>query len=99
MNLDKQLTDPPLLNLALLEAEYLNEVLEQNDVPQFLLAIRKVAEAHNLGVTALMKQAKIGRTSFYKSFSEEGNPAFITVQKVLKALGFQLIVRSFRSNE
>jgi probable addiction module antidote protein len=36
--------------------------------------------------------AGLGRTNLYKALSTEGNPEFVTVARVLKALGLRLSV-------
>ncbi len=58
---------------------YLNAALEDNlkgdeESPHlFLIALRNVAEAQS-GVDALAKKAHVGRESFYKTLSGNGNP-------------------------
>lgn len=49
-------------------AEYVNAAIEDGDREVFLLALRDVAKARG-GMTALAEQAKISRTSLYKTLS------------------------------
>jgi probable addiction module antidote protein len=41
-------------------------------------------------MTAAAKAAGVTRTNLYQSLSEEGRPAFATVAKVAKSLGYKL---------
>lgn len=69
-------------------AEYLNALLEQDDPEAFLLGVRDVARAHNFSVVA--QKSKLGRESLYKALSDKGNPAYFTLQAVLKAVGIKV---------
>ena len=71
-------------------AYYLEAVFEDGD-PALI--------AHALGVVARVKGMKnvaaasgLGRESLYKALSAEGNPEFVTVLKVIQALGLKLKV-------
>ncbi len=72
-------------------AGYLEEVIQEGSLNAFLIALRNVAEA-NGGVGQLAKATELGRESMYKTLSEDGNPQFMTVQNILKALGLRLSV-------
>ena len=44
-------------------------------------------------MTQIAKDTNLARESLYRSLSQDGNPSFITIVKVLDNLGFQLSVR------
>jgi probable addiction module antidote protein len=53
-------------------------------------AIADVARAR--GMTDIATKAGITRAGLYKALSEQGNPSFITITAVMKALGVRLSV-------
>jgi probable addiction module antidote protein len=69
---------------------YLNAVLEEDDQELLLAALGDVARAR--GMTQVSRETGLGRESLYKALSEQGNPEFATVQKVLRSLGLKLRV-------
>jgi probable addiction module antidote protein len=71
-------------------ALYLTVALEEDDVAFFNVALGDVARAK--GMTEVARAAGLGRESLYKGLSEQGNPEFATVLKVLRALGLGLTV-------
>lgn len=70
--------------------EFLQEMLETGDEADFLHALNIAARAK--GMSEVAKAAGVTRASLYKSLSEGGNPNFVTVSKVTKALGCKLKV-------
>ena len=73
-------------------ALFIEAVLEEapDDPAYVVAALGEVARAH--GMTKLAAEAGISREGLYKALSEEGNPSFATVIKVLAALGLRLHV-------
>ncbi len=73
-------------------ALYLEAVLaEAGDDPNFIAkAIGDVARARGMSQTA--RDTGLTREGLYKALSEEGNPSFGTVLKVLSSLGLRLHV-------
>ena len=81
-------------------AEYLNneeerqgyiEYISQNGTEEEVLeAVATVARAR--GMTKTAKDAGITREGLYKALSPTGNPSFMTVCKILKAIGFRLSI-------
>lgn len=69
---------------------YLNAVLEEDDPGLLMAALGDVARAK--GMTQVSRETGLGRESLYKSLSLNGNPEFVTVQKVLGSLGLRLRV-------
>lgn len=78
-----------------LAAEYLNAVLEENDPQLLLLALRNVAQAQG-GIARLAKRAKLNRESLYKMLSTRGNPELKSLEALLHALGFRLVIAAER---
>jgi probable addiction module antidote protein len=56
----------------------------------FLLALRKVAQAHQMARVA--KEANVQRETLYRALSGEGNPTISTLSSVLEVLGLDFIV-------
>jgi probable addiction module antidote protein len=69
-------------------AEYLSEALALGDPAYFQHALGAVARAK--GMAAIARKTGLGRQSLYKALSEDGNPEFSTVVKVLGALGIRI---------
>jgi|SRR6476661_7895653 len=73
-------------------AVYLNDMLEDPEARQnpALLnhALGVVARAK--GMTDIARETGLSRESLYKALSEDGNPSFATVMKVLQALSIEL---------
>jgi len=70
---------------------YLEAALEENDAALLLTVIGNIARSK--GMAQIAKDLNLARESLYRSLSQEGNPSFSTVAKVLDNLGFQLSVR------
>lgn len=65
---------------------------ESGDDPAFIIkALGNIARARNM--SQLARETGITREGLYKAFSEDGNPTFLTVNKVAHALGFKLTVQ------
>ena len=69
-------------------AEYLRQVLEDNDPAELAAALGHVARAR--GMTQLAKETGLSRESLYKSLSGERAPSSDTLFKVIRAMGFKL---------
>jgi probable addiction module antidote protein len=69
---------------------YLEAVFEDGDPALVAAALGDVARAK--GMTQVAKKAGLGRESLYKALSSDGNPEFVTVLKVIQALGLKLKV-------
>lgn len=71
-------------------AAYLNASLEDGDAGHVADALGVIARAK--GMSALARETGLTRASLYKSLSEQGNPEFVTVFKVIRALGLRITV-------
>ncbi|HEY8696403.1 MAG TPA: addiction module antidote protein [Rhizomicrobium sp.] len=69
-------------------AEYLEAVFEVGDPALITHALGIIARSK--GMAKIAKKAGLGRESLYKSLSKGGNPEFLTVLKVVQALGYKL---------
>ena len=72
-------------------AGILEAALEENDTTLLLAVIGDIARSK--GMAQIAKELNLARESLYRSLSQDGNPSFDTVAKVLDNLGFQLSVR------
>jgi len=69
-------------------AEYLNTVLEGGDNSDVITAIGHVAKS--IGMTKIAEETGLSRPSLYKALSEGAKPQFVTIMKVLRAIGGQI---------
>ncbi len=69
-------------------ALYLDAMFEDGDPALIAHALGVVARWK--GMSKVAKKAGLGRESLYKSLSKDGNPSFVTVAKIVHALGFRL---------
>jgi len=70
--------------------EFLEESVAHGDSSDFIHALGIAARAK--GMTEVAKKAGVTRSSLYKSLSENGNPRFDTISKIVNALGCNLAV-------
>ena len=69
---------------------YLDAALAENEPQLVTAALGDIARS--TGTATVAAGSGLGRESLYKSMSESGNPEFVTVFKVLNALGVRLQV-------
>jgi probable addiction module antidote protein len=69
----------------------LEAALEENDIEFLFKVIGDIARSK--GMAQIARELNLNRESLYRSLSQDGNPSFNTVAKVLDNLGFQLSVR------
>lgn len=67
---------------------YLEAALQEDDPVFFQKALGTIARAK--GVQAIADRSNMTRAGIYKALSEEGNPSFGNVLKVVNALGYRL---------
>ena len=70
--------------------EYIKAAIEDGEPDLLRLALGDVAKAQ--GMTAMAEKAHINRQNLYKAFSENSNPKWDTINKVVHALGLKLTV-------
>ncbi len=71
-------------------ANYLNEIIEDGDMPEMLLALRDIAKAREGGMSAVATNTDFSRGSLYKSLSESGNPLFSSVLDITRTFGLNI---------
>lgn len=76
---------------------YLEAVFEDGDPALITHAIGQIARAE--GMAQVAKGAGLSRESLYRALSKDGNPEFLTVLKVLKALGLRMTVEPVPEHE
>ena len=69
-------------------AAYLDASAEDGDATAMAVALGTVARARNM--SQLARDVGMTRVGLYKALSPGANPAFRTVKKVARALGFEL---------
>ena len=72
-------------------AAYLEAAFEENDTALLLSVIGDIARSK--GMAQIAMDLNLARESLYRSLSQDGNPSFNTIAKVLDNLGFQLSIR------
>lgn len=78
-------------------AAYLEVALEDGDASVITAAIGDIARSK--GMAEIARETGLGRESLYKSLSVDGNPEFVTVLKVVDALGLKLHVSPSSDDE
>ncbi len=73
-------------------AEYLNQLLQDGEPADLLVALRQMAQAHG-GVRTIAKDAELNANQLYRTLSPQGNPELRSLLAVLKALGLRLAVQ------
>jgi len=71
-------------------SEYLKAAFESGNIPEITRALADVARARNMA--DLAAKMGISRQGLYKTLSENGNPEFATIQKLITALGLQMSI-------
>jgi probable addiction module antidote protein len=71
-------------------SEYLKAAFESGDISEITRTLGDVAHARNM--TDLAEKMGISRQGLYKTLSENGNPEFATIQKLITALGLQMSI-------
>lgn len=69
-------------------AAYLEAALEDGDPRVIAAALGDIARAK--GMSQIARETGLSRESLYRALSENGNPEFGTVIKVIRALGLKL---------
>jgi probable addiction module antidote protein len=72
-------------------AGILEAAIEENDMEFLFKVIGDIARSK--GMAQIAMDLNLNRESLYRSLSQDGNPSFVTVAKVLENLGFQLSIK------
>ncbi len=71
---------------------YLADVLEDGDLPEIFMALRRVVEARG-GVKKIAEEAGLNEKTLHRTLSERGNPTLKSLLSIGKALGLVLSVK------
>jgi probable addiction module antidote protein len=71
---------------------YLNEILEEDNQADLLVALRQIAKAFG-GVPTIAEKAHLNTTQLYRTLSPEGNPELRSLTALLKAMGMRLAIQ------
>jgi probable addiction module antidote protein len=74
----------------------LNDILEDREQGELLIALRQMAKAFG-GVQSVAEKANLNPTQLYRTLSEEGNPELRSLSAILKAMGLRLAVERVRA--
>lgn len=74
-------------------AAYLNNILEDGDQADLMIALRHMADASG-GVTKVAEKAHLNPTSLYRTLSADGNPELRSLTAILDALGMRLSIQA-----
>lgn len=77
-------------------AGYINAVLEE-DPAALPLALRNLAEIG--GMTALARSTGLNRTGLYNMLDKDGNPEWISLYKIMRALDVKITARAAGNND
>ncbi|MDR0476131.1 MAG: putative addiction module antidote protein [Treponema sp.] len=69
----------------------LESALEESDIEFLFKVIGDIARSK--GMAQIARELNLNRENLYRSLSQDGNPSFSTIVKVLDYLGFQLSIR------
>ena len=72
-------------------AQFLAAAIAEDDDEFLSEALAKVIKAH--GATRVSEDTGITRQALYKMLSNEGNPSFKNVNKLLEAVGLELTIK------
>jgi len=75
-------------------AAYLNEVIEEDDSDLFLSALSDIARARSMSRVA--EDSGLGRESIYKALRPGAKPGFVTISKIMGALGVRVVAKPLK---
>lgn len=70
-------------------ASYLTQIMAEGDPDMFLSALGDVAKA--CGMKQVAETTGLSRESLYKSLRAGANPGYLTISKIMGALGVDLV--------
>ena len=92
-NNDAKVSDLDIAELLQTEDDvrfFLEDVFAENDPVLWQRALGYVARS--TGMAKIAKKAGLNRESLYKALKEDAHPRFDTIMRVLKAMGFKLMI-------
>jgi probable addiction module antidote protein len=71
---------------------YLIEALQDDDPQVFVLALKDVIDAQNINISRLAEDAGLHRVTVHRMLSEDSSPAWKSVVKLVKNMGYQFTI-------
>ncbi|GFN47183.1 MULTISPECIES: DNA-binding protein [Candidatus Regiella] len=78
-------------------AELLNDILEDGEQAELLVAMRQMAKAFG-GVRRVAKEAELNSNQLYRTLSARGNPEIRSLNAILRVMGLRLAVQPITTN-
>ena len=75
---------------------FLEAALEENDTEFLFKTLGYIARSK--GMAKIAKELGLNREGLYTALSEQGNPSFVTIARVLDNLGFRLSIQSKKAS-
>ena len=75
---------------------FLEGALEENDTEFLFKTLGYIARSK--GMAKIAKELNLNREGLYVALSEQGNPSFVTIARVLDNLGFRLSIQSKKAS-
>ncbi|ALE02852.1 DNA-binding protein [Bartonella ancashensis] len=72
--------------------ELLNNILEDGEPTELLIALRQMAKAFG-GIRNVAKSAALNPNQLYRTLSEKGNPEIKSLSAILRVMGLRLAVQ------
>lgn len=76
--------------------ELLNNILEDGEQGELLIAIRQITKAFG-GIPKVAEKANINGTHLYRALSAKGNPEIRSLSAILKTMGLRLSISSLQA--
>jgi probable addiction module antidote protein len=76
--------------------ELLNNILEDGDQSELLIALRQMTKAFG-GVSKVAEKARLNSTHLYRTLSVKGNPEIRSLTAILKTMGLRLAVQPIQT--
>jgi probable addiction module antidote protein len=76
--------------------EMLNDILEDGEQGELLIALRQMTKAFG-GVQTVAEKAHLNPTQLYRTLSEQGNPELRSLSAILRAMGLRLAVERVKA--
>jgi len=73
-------------------AEFLDDILEDGEQGDLLVALRQMANAFG-GIPQIAQKSKLNPTQLYRTLSKRGNPEVRSLSAILRSMGLRLSIK------
>jgi probable addiction module antidote protein len=80
-----------------LAVAYLVEALQDEDPQVFVLALKDVIDAQNVNISRLAEEAGLHRVTVHRMLTEDSNPTWKSMVKLVKKMGYRLTLDQLAS--